>query len=124
MLNSKSRGFPETLRWSSACVKWANAFNVRPVKSRSLGHCEVPALPARSLALGTPGRSKETWMLRLSVLPARKSRRSKERTSTNRNWSRQRDARNDNENWIHWSRNNGQSHGDESAEAGPFTRFI
>src|SRR6266550_2145141 len=50
--------------------------------------------------------------------------KSKEMISTNRNWSRQRDERSENENWIHRFRHNGVSHGGEPAEAGPFTGFV
>src|SRR2546427_5634793 len=67
---------------------------------------------------------KETWMRPLFVLPIRKSQRSKEKISTNRNWSRQRDERSENENWIHRFRHHGKSHGGEPAEAGPFTGFV
>src|SRR6059036_1360482 len=80
----------------------------------------VTRLSARAMQ----SKSKEMSALPNFISRTKKSQRSKEKISTNRNWSQQRDERSENENWIHRFRHHGKSHGGEPAEAGPFTGFV
>src|SRR5439155_21260826 len=80
----------------------------------------VTRLSARAMQ----SKPKEMSALPNFISRTKKSKRSKEKISTNRNWSRQREERSENENWIHRSRHNELAYGGEAAKAGPSTGFV